>query len=53
MKYSWLEHPVCIAESIEVGVKGAENHNVDVEQEDGVEEEDFDVEEEDVEEENR
>jgi len=34
-----LEHPLCTAESIEVGVKGEENDDVDVEEED-VEEED-------------
>ena len=42
-----LEHPLCTAESIEIGVKGEENDDVDVE------EEDVDVENEDVEEEDR
>ena len=42
-----LEHPLCTAESIEVGVKGEENDDADVE------EEDVDVEEEDIEEEDR
>jgi len=42
-----LEHLLCTAGSIEVGVKGEENDDVDVE------EEDVDAEEEDVEEEDR
>ena len=45
--HSLLEHPLCTAESIEVGVKGEEKDDVDVE------EEDVDVEEEDLEEEDR
>ena len=40
-----LEHPLCTAESVEVGVKGEEKDEVDVE------EEDVDVKEEDLEEE--